>query len=190
MHLIHEEHGAARPSGHTCGWTVRTRSHTALISRPRDGRPFCSDLRGAGGEERDLGSPGVTLRVHAGLGRTLTVLCPILCVCSIATTPAGVQLGSWAPAEGTYWYHRAGLGGLQQTHSSPHPHPQVHGHHVLTLMAASGAQPRLTCLANLRQGPGQEPGSRRPSPHPRLTRSGCMPCSPRCSSQKDPGKVS
>ena len=162
MHLIHEEHGAARPSGHACGWTVCTRSHMALISRPRDGRPFCSDLRGAGGGERDLGSPGVTLRVHAGLG-------------------------SWGPAEGTHWDHGAGLGVLRQT---PHPHPRVHGCHVLALMAASRAQPRLACLANLRQGPGQEPGSRRHSPHPRLTRFGGTPCSPGCSLQKDPGKVS
>ena len=59
-----------------------------------------------------MGSPGVTLRVHAGLG-------------------------SWGPAEGTHWDHGAGLGVLRQT---PHPHPRVHGCHVLTLMAASRAQ--------------------------------------------------
>lgn len=98
--LIHEDHRAARPSWHACGWTMHMRSHTALVSWPRDGRPFCSDLWGAGGGERDLGSSGTNLRVHAGLGRTLTALCPVRCVCSSATAPAGVWLGSCGPREG------------------------------------------------------------------------------------------
>lgn len=85
------------PALWACLWLDRAYEvHTALISRPRDGRPFCSDPRGAEGGERDLGSPGVTLRVHAGLG-------------------------SWGPAEGTHWDHGAGLGALRQTHSSPPP---------------------------------------------------------------------
>ena len=101
VRLIHEGYGAARPSGHACGWTMRTRSHTALISRPRDGRPFCSDLQGAGGEERDLGSSGTNLRVHAGLGWTLTALFSVRCVRCSPAAPVGVWLGRWGPREGT-----------------------------------------------------------------------------------------
>lgn len=186
VYLIHEEHGAARPSGHARAYEV---THSSDFTAQRWETVL---FRPAGGRRRgdrfgvsrcdSQGSRRAGQDTDGALPHPLCLLHPN-CRCRRA---AG-QLGTGG---GHLLGDRAGLGGLRQTHSSPHPHPQVHGHHVLTLMAASRAQPRPACLANLRQGPGQELGSRRPSPHPRLTRPGCTPCSPRCSLQKDPGKVS
>ena len=113
---------------------------------------------------------------------------PVRCVRSSPAGPAGAWLGGWGPREGTISEATGQVWRAPADAVASPCTPQGCGCHFLTLMAATGAQPRPACLANLRRGPGRQPGSRRPSACPQLTGSGCMPCSPWCPSQKDPEK--